>query len=65
MVQSNGLQNRTITGSNPVPYSRANRYVILESLSIETLVIEINALLRLGWQPQAALLKMKRTIYKQ
>lgn len=57
MVQSNGLQNRTITGSNPVPYSRANRYVILESLSIETLVVEVNALLRLGWQPQGGVAK--------
>lgn len=57
MVQSNDLQNRTIVGSNPTPYSRANRYVILESLSIETLVVEVNALLRLGWQPQGGVAK--------
>ena len=57
MVKSNSLQNRTITGSNPVPYFRANRYVILESLSIETLVVEVNALLRLGWQPQGGVAK--------
>lgn len=57
MVQGNGLQNRTIVGSNPTSHSRITRYVILESLSIDTLVVEVNALLRLGWQPQGGVAK--------
>lgn len=57
MVESNGLQNRIPVGSNPTLHSRATRYVILESLSIETLVVEVNALLRLGWQPQGGVAK--------
>ena len=57
MVQSNGLQNRIPVGSNPTLHSRANRYVILESTSIDTLVVEVNALLRLGWQPQGGVAK--------
>ena len=57
MVQSNGLQNRTIMGSNLIPHSRANRYIILESISIDTLIVEVNALLRLGWQPQGGVAK--------
>ena len=57
MVQSNGLQNRIPAGSNPALHSRATRYVILESPSIDTLVVEVNALLRLGWQPQGGVAK--------
>lgn len=57
MVQSNGLQNRIPVGSNPTLHSRITRYVILESLSIDTLVVEVNALLRLGWQPQGGVAK--------
>lgn len=57
MVQSNGLQNRIPVGSNPTLHSRATRYVILESTSIDKLVVEVNALLRLGWQPQGGVAK--------
>ncbi len=52
MVQGNDLQNRTIAGSNPAPHSTITKYIILKSPSIDTLVVEVNALLRLGWQPQ-------------
>lgn len=52
MVQSNNLQNCTIVGSNPTPHSTVTKYIILKSPSVDTLVIEVNALLRLGWQPQ-------------
>ena len=57
MVQSNGLQNRIPVGSNPTLHSRTTRYVILESTSIDKLVVEVNALLRLGWQPQGGVAK--------
>ena len=33
------------------------RYVILESTSIDRLVLEVNALLRLGWIPQGGAAK--------
>lgn len=52
MVQGNDLQNRTIAGSNPALHSTVTKYIILKSPSIDTLVLEVNALLRLGWQPQ-------------
>jgi hypothetical protein len=52
VVQGNDLQNRTIVGSNPTLHSTITKYIILKSPSIDTLVIEVNALLRLGWQPQ-------------
>lgn len=52
MVESNNLQNCPVAGSNPAPHSIVTRYVILKSQSIDALVLEVNALLRLGWQPQ-------------
>jgi len=33
------------------------KYVIAKSSSVETLVIEVNALIRLGWQPQGGVAK--------
>ncbi|NDG30992.1 DUF1737 domain-containing protein [bacterium] len=51
------MQNRIPVGSNPTLHSRATRYVILESTSIDKLVVEVNALLRLGWQPQGGVAK--------
>ena len=33
------------------------RYIILESSSIDQLVLEVNALLRLGWLPQGGAAK--------
>ena len=35
----------------------SSRYVILESSSIDRLVLEVNALLRLGWIPQGGAAK--------
>ena len=57
MVQSNNLQNCTVVGSNPTPHSTVTKYVILKSPSVDTLVLEVNALLRLGWQPQGGVAK--------
>ena len=57
MVQGNDLQNRTIAGSNPALHSIVTKYVILKSPSVDTLVLEVNALLRLGWQPQGGVAK--------
>ena len=57
MVQGNDLQNRTIAGSNPALHSMITKYVIAKSSSVETLVIEVNALIRLGWQPQGGVAK--------
>ena len=34
-----------------------SRYVIVESASIDRLVLEVNALLRLGWIPQSGAAK--------
>ena len=34
-----------------------SRYVIVESTSIDRLVLEVNALLRLGWIPQGGAAK--------
>ena len=34
-----------------------SRYVIVESASIDRLVLEVNALLRLGWIPQGGAAK--------
>ena len=33
------------------------KYVIVKSPSVDTLVLEVNALLRLGWQPQGGVAK--------
>jgi hypothetical protein len=30
------------------------KYIILKSPSVDTLVLEVNALLRLGWQPKGS-----------
>lgn len=57
MVQSNNLQNCPIVGSNPTPHSTITKYIILKSPSVDTLVVEVNALLRLGWQPQGGVAK--------
>lgn len=57
MVQSNNLQNCPVVGSNPTPHSTITKYIILKSPSVDTLVIEVNALLRLGWQPQGGVAK--------
>jgi hypothetical protein len=57
VVQGNDLQNRTIAGSNPALHSTVTRYIILKSPSVDALVIEVNALLRLGWQPQGGVAK--------
>jgi len=57
VVQSNNLQNCPVVGSNPTPHSTITKYVVLKSHSIDTLVIEVNALLRLGWQPQGGVAK--------
>ena len=57
VVQGNDLQNRTIAGSNPALHSTVTKYIILKSPSVDTLVVEVNALLRLGWQPQGGVAK--------
>ena len=57
MVQSNNLQNCPIVGSNPTPHSTITKYIILKSPSVDTLVVEVNALLRLGWQPHGGVAK--------
>lgn len=57
MVQSNNLQNCPVVGSNPTPHSTITKYIILKSPSVDTLVVEVNALLRLGWQPQGGVAK--------
>lgn len=57
MVKSNSLQNCIIVGSNPTLHSTVTKYIILKSPSVDTLVIEVNALLRLGWQPQGGVAK--------
>ena len=57
MVQGNDLQNRTIAGSNPALHSTITKYVIVKSPSVETLILEVNALIRLGWQPQGGVAK--------
>lgn len=57
MVQSNNLQNCPVVGSNPTPHSTITKYIILKSPSVDTLVLEVNALLRLGWQPQGGVAK--------
>jgi hypothetical protein len=57
VVQSNNLQNCTIVGSNPTPHSTVTKYIVLKSPSVDTLVLEVNALLRLGWQPQGGIAK--------
>lgn len=41
------------------------RYVILESTSIDQLVLEVNALLRIGWQPQGGIAKNNEGHYVQ
>jgi hypothetical protein len=33
------------------------KYVIVKSSSVETLILEVNALIRLGWQPQGGVAK--------
>jgi hypothetical protein len=33
------------------------KYIILKSPSVDALVLEVNALLRLGWQPQGGVAK--------
>jgi hypothetical protein len=55
--KGNSLQNCTIEGSNPSLHSKVTRYIILKSPSIDALVLEVNALLRLGWQPQGGVAK--------
>lgn len=57
MVQGNDLQNRTIAGSNPALHFMITKYVIVKSPSVETLILEVNALIRLGWQPQGGVAK--------
>ncbi len=57
VVQGNDLQNRTIAGSNPALHSMITKYVIVKSSSVETLILEVNALIRLGWQPQGGVAK--------
>ena len=57
MVQGNDLQNRTIAGSNPALHSTITRYIVLKSPSVDALIVEVNALLRLGWQPQGGVAK--------
>jgi hypothetical protein len=57
VVQSNNLQNCPVVGSNPTPHSTITKYIILKSPSVDTLVLEVNALLRLGWQPQGGVAK--------
>lgn len=57
VVQGNDLQNRTIAGSNPALHSMITKYVIVKSPSVDALILEVNALIRLGWQPQGGVAK--------
>lgn len=65
MVQSNDLQNRTVVGSNPAPHSTNTKYVLLEARTAGMLVVEVNALIRLGWVVQGGVAKASDTHYIQ